>query len=312
MGDEWLDEYYWLDDAGDFPNDRSDPAIWDRDRRSEEFARQLLANPTTARPAGLEVTDLPFAFGFTSALEDPRLITRTNTRAVYTAVFNMIMNNPLAKRILVEGAPGIGKSRNLTYLLKLLLGRNRKVIYHCAMERTVYVFVPPQALLEVIPGPTTVMHANRYRCYSTTEASFFSMPDQNLTRNTTTVYLFDPSHDAGEPPQVDCFVVIAASPNVKHFSDFIKGGSAKLFKINRFSLEEVIFFYATLYPPPLQLSGTTPVGDEDTFATRLGPIRSAEDNLPLCENHLRYGFYEVRYDNFYCEACFVRHIIPLL
>eukprot|EP00598_Pedospumella_elongata_P009229 CAMPEP_0185002044 /NCGR_PEP_ID=MMETSP1098-20130426/72756_1 /TAXON_ID=89044 /ORGANISM="Spumella elongata, Strain CCAP 955/1" /LENGTH=440 /DNA_ID=CAMNT_0027529461 /DNA_START=240 /DNA_END=1562 /DNA_ORIENTATION=- len=119
------------------------------------------------------------------------------------------------------------------------------------------------------------------------------MPDQNLTRNTTTVYLFDPSHDAGEPPQVDCFVVIAASPNVKHFSDFIKGGSAKLFKINRFSLEEVISFYATLYPPTEPHSGTAPVGDEDTFATRLGPIRSAEDNLPLCENHLRYGFYEV-------------------
>lgn len=123
---DWVDEFYWLDSHNGINARGKSSSIWVRDQECEGFAQELFKKNPQIAGAGLQVTNLQIALGFTEE-QDPRLITRTNTRAVYDAALKMIMEDVSAKRILFEGAPGTGKSRNLAYLPKLLLGANRKV-----------------------------------------------------------------------------------------------------------------------------------------------------------------------------------------
>ena len=286
----WVDEFYWLDSHNN-ATVRSRTEVWARDIESEGFAQELIREEPVGAGAGLQVINLTIPFGFTKGLEDPRLITRPNTRAIYDAAFSMIIHRAPC-HILVEGAPGVGKSRNLIYLLKLLLGENRKVIFHCAKEYMVYVFIPP---IEVLGTHSKAdAPSNRYRCYTISENSFQDTPGKNLTKDPRNVYLYDPRHD-GEPPQVQCSMLIAASPNIRHYANFIKGNNAKLFKINPFLYVELEAFFAALYPPTkCSYSRLAPTGDTgDTFQTKLGRVLCQEENLPLCGAHLQYGFYEV-------------------
>jgi len=290
----WADEYYWLNSHNNV-NPRGRSNIYARNLQYENFAEELIREEPVDAGAGLQVTKLTIPFEFTQAFEDPRLITRPNTRAVYEAVFSMILHDASAKRILVEGAPGIGKSRNLIYLLKLLFGENRKVIYHSAAEQAVYVFVPPSELLGT--RATAGAPSNRYRCYTTSENLFLKTPEKNLTRDPRNVYLYDSSLALGEPPQVNCFVVLVASPNAKHLSNFTRGYNTRLFKINHFLYEEVVAFFAILYPlAEFSYSRLAPAGNlDDSFPTKLGRVLSREENFPLCPEHLEYGFYEVKH-----------------
>lgn len=65
-----------------------------------------------------------------------------------------------------------------------------------------------------------------------------------------TVYLFDPSTSATEPPQFACRMVISSRPDAKHFAAFVKHNhNVHRYKLNPYTLEEAVEFYELLRHP---------------------------------------------------------------
>jgi hypothetical protein len=146
----------------------------------ENFALELQTTVPICATSGLEVTNLPMAFGFTCE-EDPRLITRSNTRSIYSAIFEQIRDHPEERKFLVEGAPGTGKSRNLTYLLKLLLCAGRTVLYENRKGNCVTALIPEPTKVATSPGKSSASPAPTatathtpiaYHCYHTDSYTF--------------------------------------------------------------------------------------------------------------------------------------------
>lgn len=291
---DWSDEFYWLNHPTNGQIPRNPPTTWQRDLAGEGFAQALIGNVPVSHPNGLESTVLPFALGF-DATEDNRLITRTHSRAIYSAVFKHITERNESK-ILVTGAPGIGKSRNLAHLLKLFLEANRIALYHAGCSDLLYAFIPPPAEHGV--DPTKVEASDgvyRYRCYITTASEFYKIPINNLTSNKKVTLLYDPpkARDA-EPPIMQCAVVIAASPNPRHYANFTQNKKNLTYSVNMFTLAEVETFFAIVRNPTDRLSSdAVPGAQVPTFETPCGPVPSNERFLHLSAEHLRRGVFEV-------------------
>ena len=273
-----------------YPNISSD-FVFEEDATA--FAESLLSTPVVVHPHGLEETKLSMAFGF-SKKADPRLITRINSRAVYTAVYQSIVAG-VNNKFVVEGAPGIGKSRNLAYLLKLLLQANKTVLYHAVERSIMYLFLPPTAANDIhestLPAKRYFTRTDRYRCYSYDGPGTYAKL-RAFTRDPSVVLLYDPPKENAEPPQVDCSTVIAASPNDRHFRNFLHDRTAKLYKINAPTIEEVLAFFH-VFAPAATTTGNAPAAGVPTYNTPVGPIPEIEADLPLSDDHLRVAYREV-------------------
>jgi hypothetical protein len=298
------EDFSWLQEA-------ESRQIWHRQKKVDAFALSLQTTAPVTKEAGLEVTELPLAFGF-DRMEDPRLITRHNTRRVFNAILEQILHEPLVRRFLVEGAPGIGKSRNLTYLLKLLLCHGKTVLYEDAKGCWVMVFIPS---LETAAAPATAVPTTTeeehpapsatpavppvtytYRCYRANSRMFREYGGSNaLVDSWNAVYLYDPQQVQCYPPDMDCVGVMAASPGLVLLQKFISDRASLVYKINMFTEEEVIAYFDIVRPEHALRSAPAPPDADarSTFDTPVGPVLKEQTLLPLGEEHLRCGYYEV-------------------
>lgn len=64
----------------------------------------------------------------------------------------------------------------------------------------------------------------------------------------STVLLYDPPQVQKEPPALRCCVVIASSPNKKHFANFIHNPNVQLYKINPYTLAEAVEYFRLSSP----------------------------------------------------------------
>lgn len=292
----WNNEFYWLNHPVNPPNPHIN--VWYRDLAGEGFAAALLRNYPVNHENGLQVTDLPFALGF-DPTEDNRLITRAHSRSIYWSVFKQITANH-EKKILVNGAPGIGKSRNLTYLLKLFLEANKIVLYHAGSSNHIYAFIPPPLEHNVDPAVLATQGVasdgvTRYRCYRAVASDFYMVPINNLALNGNVTLLYDPPKGPAEPPPLSCAVVIAASPNPRHFANFTSNKRHLTYYMNMYTLKEVQTFFDIIHGPTAPRSANAAPGVQvPTFETPCGPVPVAHRLMPLGDEHLIRGVVEVR------------------
>lgn len=282
MTDAWSDEFYWLDGFVDYqaPDENH---VWNRRIHGERFAADLLSRVPSVKDAGLEVTELPTRF-MPCYNEDGIFITRCNTRRVYDAVCQRIVTNPTSKRVLIEGASGTGKRRSLTYLLKLLLCENRKVLLYSPGRENVYAFIPPKSMLGT---KKTDDPPDRYRCYSPS-FSFFDRRSK-LTEDPNVVLLYNSSRESPDPPLMRCSVVVLANSRYRSLNCYVLR-----YQLNTPSFAEVKSFFDILRPAGTVRSSVVAAGEtRPTFMTPFGPVLQEEFSLPLGEEHLAFGYHEV-------------------
>jgi hypothetical protein len=114
---------------------------WKFSEEGTKFAQNLIdANPTKANH-GLEYVVLAEPSLFNSGeTADNLVVTKPSSRRVCDAAFELCSIRPGA-RILLEGQGGIGKSRNLVYLLRQLLHAKKHVFYQDSNMSAVYAFI---------------------------------------------------------------------------------------------------------------------------------------------------------------------------
>lgn len=262
-----VDHHNWWKfniDTGVFDADN----VWEPTLRITAYAEELLTTQPLHGDDGIEMTPFtrPFAI---SRNDDPRMVTRIGTRSVYDSVFDFIHAEP-GNVSLVEGAPGTSKSRNLAYLLRRLLQANKLIVFDVCYEKLKYVFVPPHDLwLHETAGGDN----DRYNVYVTNRDNKIGAVERQQC-----VYLFDPSKGEGEPAaNMACSVVIASSPNKKHFDNSTNNDTRRCYKVNPYSLPEALAFFRVLRPGP-------------------GQAHQYQTAMYLTEEQIRQGYFEVRYN----------------
>ena len=126
---------------------------WKFDKNATAFAQQLIATEWESPKEGLAVLPLQTSVLGDKPRSGPQLVTRQCVRELWEEVFKQLSDNYTTK-VAIIGNPGIGKSRNLIYGLRLLLGGSRPegetrapqgevIIFECRKEGRVFAFVPP-------------------------------------------------------------------------------------------------------------------------------------------------------------------------
>ena len=141
-GAPWLehDEYF-------------DKNMWEFDKKATAFAQELTATEWESAKEGLAVLPMQTSLLGRTPNSGPKLVTRQCVRDLWEEVLRQLEGNGVTK-VAIIGNPGIGKSRGLTYGLRLLLGgksavgetrapQNKVIIYECRKDREVSAFVPP-------------------------------------------------------------------------------------------------------------------------------------------------------------------------
>jgi hypothetical protein len=126
-------------------------------------------------------------------------------RQCHTEIFQEIMKNPNILNYLVLGNPGIGKSWFLVYaLLRFRLEhQKRRVVFESARQNTAWIF-DDNGVMEILN--------------SRSEKAFYS-----AVRDPNCVYLYDPvGTKSQEPAGRDGLTIVASSPNVDSYKDFLK------------------------------------------------------------------------------------------
>jgi hypothetical protein len=193
------------------------------------------------------------------------------------------------------------------FLLKLLLQHGKTVLYESAKEGWITAFIPndhtppahtiaaphtPTGTTTAPPATPAAMH--RYRCYHAYGDWFRARGGiYTLVNRRSIVFLYDPPQQAVELREMDCVVVVTASPDLTHFHRF--GLGARVYKINMFTEEEVHAFFDIVRPENAPRSEPVRAGAvaDNTFATPAGPVLTPQRCWPLGEEHLRCGYYEV-------------------
>jgi hypothetical protein len=184
----------------------------------------------------LEVTKLPGMLQRDEQDTGGSLVITPSVRALWTAVYKA---RPAGSRHIVVGAPGHGKSRSLTYFIKLIY-RMRSAQHDLAMpvivlehrkDRRVSLFAPK--------NPTD--RSQGYEAFTSTltnfEASF--EPALNVATN---YYLVDSAAAEGSkmPPLVGSRTVFVCSPDPRHYDEFRKHCSEPAFYFPIWSEAEIV------------------------------------------------------------------------
>ena len=132
-----------------------DKNTWEFDEDATAFAKELIETQWASVGEGLQVLPLQNNLLGGKAKNGPKLVTRQCVRELWEQVFTELKNDYTTK-VAIIGNPGIGKSRNLDYGLRLLLGgqrpnqeektsapKDKVIIYECRKDRQVFAFVPP-------------------------------------------------------------------------------------------------------------------------------------------------------------------------
>ena len=200
-------------------------APWEFDANATAFAQEVIqAEPQPLYYQGVDTKVRMYSL--TKGLqeddrEEPLLFVRKCQRQVWKDVLRDIDDkHTKTKHAVVSGNPGIGKSRSLTYFLRLLLKRGETVLFECRKAPTVRYFQPVEGGYRVYMRPiednivnTVVKDKFLYKCL----------------RNVDNWHLIDPAQASTSPPSYGSHVILAASPNPAHFHDFAKGPYCRQF-----------------------------------------------------------------------------------
>jgi hypothetical protein len=104
---------------------------------------------------------------------------------------------------IVTGNPGIGKSRSMSYFLRLLLQKKKIVVYEAKKDIVAYIFIPQE---------------DGYKVWS---CKYFRPQSCAHLENPDNYYLIDPGTPSN-PANVMSHTVLCASPNISHFKEFQK------------------------------------------------------------------------------------------
>jgi hypothetical protein len=192
---------------------------WKHDDERTTFANQL------RNFDGIEMGKNVLQFPLTRTLDQKEvsapLIVRSGVKLMWESVLKDILDNPEKKvtTSIVTGNPGIGKTRSMDYLLRLLLLRNELVFYDQREIGVVFVFVPPN------------IHKldNTYRVYFTENLTGSETWLSSQSGHSPPFYLYNPAHDSNKNGiplgNLHFHLVIAASPNPKHVKGWWKSPS---------------------------------------------------------------------------------------
>jgi hypothetical protein len=126
------------------PQDRKntfkDTNSWLVDFDATAYANELLNAKYIELDAGVHCYEL------NTYLQDDEkrsraLFTRKHSRALWEEVYTRFKHEPNTN-VVVTGNPGIGKSRSMAYLLKMLLEDGQLVVYEARKKSVVFIFVP--------------------------------------------------------------------------------------------------------------------------------------------------------------------------
>ena len=133
---------------------------------------------------------------------NPNLFVRSSGKEIWQRIATK--THPL-EGALVTGSPGIGKSRSLTYLLKLLLENRQTVIFECRKTEEVFLFTVGQDGQYIVQSEATTDGAWTKDLYS-------------IRCDMNNWQLVDPGEHAHEPVQAGARLVLAASPTTTSLS----------------------------------------------------------------------------------------------
>lgn len=119
---------------------RANERAWRDEPAAAMFARELCAAAAVELGAGVVAVPMRRCIRAAEA-PSPSLLVRASCRAVWDQVLGGSFARP-GTHFAVAGAPGIGKSRSISYLLRELFRRGRTVVLEACADRSVRVFTP--------------------------------------------------------------------------------------------------------------------------------------------------------------------------
>lgn len=161
------------------------------------------------------------------------LFTRKHSRALWEEVYTRFKNEPNI-HVVVTGNPGIGKSRSMAYLLKILLEDGQLVVYEARKDKNVFIFVPSAIQFDE-------KRNKEIPVYKVWRSSFsdFKAEDCAALKNPNNYYLIDPSLPA-PIASIVAHTVIAASPNRMHYHEWKKRGNTPVLCMPSWSKDELL------------------------------------------------------------------------
>lgn len=144
--------------------------------------------------------------------ENPVIFIRNCQKLLWDEVYNYL-NSKIFSHCLVTGNPGIGKTRSMSYLLKILLEKGNTIIYEARKNDIIFIFLPQED--------------KKYKVWSCPLESF-KHASCSLFNDEKNYYLIDPN-EPKDPFQCDAHTVLCASSNIHHYKEFIKRDKTKSF-----------------------------------------------------------------------------------
>jgi heat shock protein HspQ len=133
----------------------------------------------------------------------PNIFCRNSQKQLWNEVLDYLESYEDTHAI-VTGNPGIGKSRSMSYLLRLLLQKKKIFVYESKKDKVAHIFMPQED--------------NSYKVWS---CEGFRPESCAHLKNPDNYYLIDPCTPSN-PVSVLSHTVLCASPNISHYMDFQK------------------------------------------------------------------------------------------
>jgi hypothetical protein len=181
---------------------------WKEDLEKTTYANELLSATEKDITNGVHHIPLSHWLQKNEKLSSD-LFTRQCQRELWNEVFMYLEYTP-DSHALVTGNPGIGKSRSMTYLLRMLLQNGKTVIYQARKDERYYAFIPPEGHKE----------GSEYKVWSC-DSNGFKTSDCVVLQNGYNYCLIDPD-TPDRIVGISAHIVLSASPNRAHFKEFLK------------------------------------------------------------------------------------------
>jgi hypothetical protein len=187
---------------------------WHDSPHHTKYANELLSQQEVVVGEGVTVIRMSEGLQENEFEAGPAIVTRKAVRDLWNRVLRQRRGNGVTRYSIVIGSPGIGKSRSMTYLLRMLLQEGKRVVYEVGKQDIVLLFTPD---LTASGGGYTV------------QWKYTSEGLADVLLDADTWYLVDPSNSVKEPGQWRARTVLAASPNSGRYKEFRKAGAQVYF-----------------------------------------------------------------------------------
>jgi len=184
---------------------------WKKSPEAQKLAEELLTLEPIRLAAGVEVIALTTSL-MDDSNDDPMLIQTEKSRTMWDNL-KATMTAGRTYKGLVVGNPGIGKSRGLLYLLKLLLADRCVVLFQYAKLSELYLFIPSTA---VDDGYITLTRNDELVAVQSSLA-----PLLKCNNNNKVWHVIDPGEDKPYLKST-CKTVLASSPNHDRYNEWMK------------------------------------------------------------------------------------------